>query len=94
MMYFCICAALLILSTRKKMAPKTCNLNLKKINNQRNQRRDKLFIIGFLYADLLPPSITSEIQSEFLLNLNITMFRIGLPVDICVIYCVFIRFCT
>jgi len=79
---------------KKKQTPNPCILNLRKINNQRNQGRDKLFIIGFLYAALLPPSITNEIQSEILLNLNIIMCRIGLPVDIRVINCVFITFFT
>ncbi len=44
----------------KKIDSRNLQPDLKKIN-AKESRQDKLFIIGFLYADRLPPS---EIQSE------------------------------
>lgn len=73
----------------KKIDSRNLQPDLKK-NKQEGIKDEKLFIIGFLYADLLPPS---EIQSEIWVHLNIKMSRRGLPVDICVMNCVFITVC-
>lgn len=78
-MSVCVQPCLFFLHTHLLKKNDSKNQVLRKINNQKNQRPDKLFIVGFLYADILPPSITSEIHSEIWLNLRTTMFKRGLP---------------
>lgn len=63
-MSVCVQPCLFFLHTHLLKKNDSKNQVLRKINNQKNQRPDKLFIVGFLYADILPPSITSEIHSE------------------------------